>query len=220
MQPCAWHRVSHASVLLWSLWRLLFSLCNAPSTCLLSWTCSSSFLWVYFESRAVMKHIWAASAHCIFLGVLFSLFQLKKIWSRCLWETFRKQHTDHIAQTNSNGIVLDTDKNIYHFVTKYDITAELLSFLYISEIVYCGYRNRHTPAFSLFYFCIHYPSFPTCLVTPFPSWPLFLLLPRLLASCLMEVFPCSLQASHCHSAQVGLISCRMIISHWQQFRAG
>lgn len=34
----------------------------------------------------------------------------------------------------------------------------------------------------------------------------------------MEVFPCSLPASLCHSAQVGLISCRMIISHRQQLR--
>ena len=49
MRLCMWHRMTQVSVLLGSWWRLHFSLCDLPSTCLLRRT-RRSFLWVYIKS--------------------------------------------------------------------------------------------------------------------------------------------------------------------------
>lgn len=99
-----------------------------------------------------------------------------------------------------------------------------LSIHLISKIVIPWWRfqtQHRPPRFSFFRFLNPFYLFPRLILpAPFPIWPLFLLPSYLLASCLMEVFPCSPRASHCYSAQVGLISCYMIISHWQQFETG
>lgn len=109
---------------------------------------------------------------------------------------------------------------LYVKITWYVGQTAFLSIHLISKIVYCVTLIDTTQPAPSSPFLNPLSLFSHLFCHPLPSWPLFLLLPHLLASCLMEVFPCSLQAAYCYSAQVGLISCSTIISHWQQFGAG
>lgn len=106
----------------------------------------------------------------------------------------------------------------------YNMSAKLLSFQHISTFLLLSTLSPQlTVTRSPFLLLLFLNSRTNIWQNPPPPTPPhlsiltpLLLLPRLLTSCLMEVFPCSLHTSHFYSAQVELISCSMIISRWQQ----